>query len=60
MFAIGLFYLVSMKSFGVPYLSPLTPKYKSSEDTIFRRLLKNETFRPGYVKPKDLEKKIGE
>ncbi|MGY0693884.1 hypothetical protein ACW2QC_14035 [Virgibacillus sp. FSP13] len=49
-----------MKSFGVPYLSPLTPKYKSSEDTIFRRLLKNETFRPGYVKPKDLEKKIGE
>ncbi|SHG24940.1 spore germination protein [Ornithinibacillus halophilus] len=56
LFTVGIFYLVSIKSFGVPYLSPLTPKYVSSKDTIFRRLLQNEFFRPGYVKPKDIKK----
>lgn len=56
-FAVGLFYIVSIKSFGVPYLAPLTPKYISSKNTIFRSLLKNEVFRPGYLKPKDIEKK---
>lgn len=55
-FSLGLIYLVSIKSFGIPYLSPLTPKYISSDDTIFRRVLQNEVFRPGYVKPKELEK----
>ncbi|MGM8216668.1 spore germination protein [Bacillaceae bacterium W0354] len=56
-FITGLFYLVSIKSFGVPYLAPLTPKYKSSKDTIFRKNLKNEFLRPGYLKPKDIDKK---
>lgn len=56
-FSIGLFYLVSIKSFGVPYLAPMSPRYKSSNDTIFRRLLQYETFRPGYLKPKDIVKK---
>lgn len=55
----GLAYLVSIKSFGVPYFSPLTPSYKSSGDTIFRRLLTNEIFRPGYLKTKDTVKKTG-
>ncbi|MBP2239663.1 spore germination protein KA [Cytobacillus eiseniae] len=55
-FTMGLFYMVSLKSFGVPYLSPMTPKYTSSKDTLFRRLLKNEIFRPGYLKPKDMKK----
>ncbi|WP_163969707.1 spore germination protein [Oceanobacillus halotolerans] len=56
LFTIGLFYLVSIKSFGVPYLSPLSPKYISSGDTVFRRLLRNEFYRPGYLKPKDMKK----
>lgn len=60
LFTVGIVYLVSMKSFGVPYLAPMTPTYVSSKDTIFRRMLKNEIFRPGYLKPKDLEKKSGE
>jgi spore germination protein KA len=59
-FTAGLFYLVSLKSFGVPYLAPLTPKYISSTDTIFRSLTKNKLFRPGYLKPQDIEKKSGE
>ncbi|MFS0600423.1 spore germination protein [Peribacillus frigoritolerans] len=59
MFSIGLFYMVSIKSFGVPYLAPMTPNYLSSKDTVFRRLSKNEIFRPGYLKPKDVEKKVG-
>jgi spore germination protein KA len=45
-----LFYLISLRSFGVPYLSPMTPAYLSSKDTVFRRLLRNEKFRPGYLK----------
>lgn len=57
LFVMGMFYMLSIRSFGVPYLSPLTPKYLSSGDTIFRRMLKNEVFRPGYLKPKDMKKK---
>jgi spore germination protein KA len=59
-FISGLYYLVSIKSFGVPYLAPLTPHYKSSGDTVFRKLIKNEFFRPGYLKPKDIQKKAGD
>jgi spore germination protein KA len=57
LFVVGIFYLVSLKSFGVPYLAPMTPNYVSSGDTIFRRVIKNEKFRPGYLKPTDLKKK---
>lgn len=57
LFTMGLAYMVSIKSFGVPYLAPMSPKYASSKDTIIRRLLRNERIRPGYVKPKDLIKK---
>lgn len=56
-FILWLMYQVSLRSFGVPYLSPLAPKYKSSNDTIFRSLLQNERWRPSYIKPKDLVKK---
>ncbi|MHC0036249.1 spore germination protein [Pseudoneobacillus sp. C159] len=59
-FTTGLFYIVSIKSFGVPYLAPLTPKYISSKDTVFRRMIQNERFRPGYLKPKDIEKQSGD
>ncbi|WP_254842763.1 spore germination protein [Bacillus sp. MRMR6] len=57
LFIIGLSYMLSIKSFGVPYLAPMTPRYTSSQDTIFRKLLKNERFRPGFLKPKDIQKK---
>ena len=57
---IGLLHLASIKSFGVPYLAPMTPKFVSSKDTIFRRLVKNEKFRPGYLKTGDIKKKSGE
>lgn len=57
LFTIGIFYLVSLKSFGVPYLAPMSPYYVSSGDTVFRRGLKNEKFRPGYLKPADIKKK---
>lgn len=56
-FALGLFYLVSIESFGVPYLSPLTPGYPSSKGSIFRRTLQKEFLRPGYLKPKDMKKR---
>lgn len=55
-FMVCLIYLSTLKSFGVPYLAPLTPKYKSSEDIIFRKLLTNERMRPGFTKTKDLTK----
>lgn len=58
-FVAGTFYLVSLKSFGVPYLAPLSPSYKSSKDTIFRRLVKNEKLRPGFLKAADSQKKNG-
>lgn len=57
LFVMGLFYLVSLKSFGVPYLAPMSPHFVSSGDTIFRRVITNENFRPGYLKPDDLKKK---
>ncbi|MFD1781209.1 spore germination protein [Fredinandcohnia salidurans] len=60
LFTVGLFYMVSIKTFGVPYLSPMTPKYISSKDTIIRKLVKNERLRPGYLKPKDIIKKAEE
>lgn len=57
MFIVGVFYLVSIKSFGVPYLAPKSPGFISSGDTIFRKLITSERLRPGYLKPKDIVKK---
>ncbi|MCM3670208.1 spore germination protein [Mesobacillus maritimus] len=59
-FVMGIFYLTSLKSFGVPFLAPMSPHYVASGDTIFRRVLKNENLRPGYLKPKDMKKKSDE
>lgn len=57
LFVMGLSYMLSLKSFGVPYLAPMTPKYKASQDTVFRKLIRNERWRPGFLKPRDIEKK---
>ncbi|MDY0408031.1 spore germination protein [Paracerasibacillus soli] len=59
-FVMGLTYLSSLKSFGVPYLSPLTPSYIPSKNTIFRTILSKDRFRPGFIKPKDTQKKTGD
>ncbi|SEO39630.1 spore germination protein KA [Amphibacillus marinus] len=50
-----LMYVVSLKSFGVPYLAPLSPTFKSNRDVYFRRALKKERWRPAYLLPKDLQ-----
>lgn len=57
LFVAGLFYLVSLKPFGIPYLAPYTPRYGSSGNILFRKLIKKEKLRPEYLKPKDLTKK---
>lgn len=57
LFVFGMFYMTSLKSFGVPFLAPMTPHYVSSGDTIFRKMLKDERIRPGYLKPNDMKKK---
>lgn len=53
LFVAGLFYLVSLKSFGTPYFAPMTPHMSSSKDLIIRHVPMKERFRPGYAKPKD-------
>ncbi len=50
-------YVVSISSFGVSYFSPATPSTKSSHDTFFRMILKKERWRPGFINPKDWDKK---
>ncbi len=56
LFTVGLFYLVSLKSFGTPYFAPMTPHFFSSKDLIVRHVPMKERFRPGYLKPKDMVK----
>ncbi|WP_394237875.1 spore germination protein [Niallia oryzisoli] len=53
---VGLFYLVSLESFGTPYFAPMTPRFPSSKDMIIRHIPIKERFRPGYLKPKDMGK----
>ncbi|WP_237389762.1 spore germination protein [Bacillus sp. USDA818B3_A] len=55
-FIFGLSYLSVFKSFGAPYFAPLAPRYKSSGDTLLRKVISSERFRPGFVKPKDQKK----
>ncbi|MDC3417750.1 spore germination protein [Aquibacillus salsiterrae] len=56
-FIVWISYLSSLKSFGVPFFSPVTPTYKSPGNNLFRKALKNEIWRPGNIKPKDIKKK---
>lgn len=55
-FIVGLFYLVSLKSFGTPYFAPMTPHSNSSKDLIVRHVPMKDRFRPGYIKAKDMVK----
>ncbi|MFF2448342.1 spore germination protein [Neobacillus sp. NPDC058068] len=56
LFIAGLFYIVSLKSFGTSYFAPMTPYFFSSKDLIIRHVPMKQRFRPGYLKPKDMVK----
>lgn len=55
-------YLVSIKSFDVPFISPMAPHYRSSKDLIVRPVTWKEWIRPLNLHPKDKakQKKPGE
>jgi len=55
-FLLWVMYMTSVKSFGVPYLSPMTPHYKSGGDFLFRKAVFKEIWRPGNIRPKDIKK----
>ncbi|MFC4402309.1 spore germination protein [Gracilibacillus xinjiangensis] len=50
-------YAASIRSFGVPFFSPITPNFVSAKDTVFRKVLKKEFYRPGYLDLKDSQKR---
>ncbi|MEC2073246.1 spore germination protein [Alkalihalophilus marmarensis] len=51
-----LMYAAAARSFGVPFLSPLSPHFRSSNDTVFRGPVTKEIFRPGQIHPRDMKK----
>lgn len=53
---LGLYYLASIQSFGVPYFAPFAPHTTSSKDLLVRPVPMKLRFRPGYIKPKDMVK----
>ena len=44
-------YLVSIKSFGVPFLAPYAPNYKGSSDLVYRPPVWKEWLRPLHLNP---------
>lgn len=47
-------HLCSLRSFGVPYMSPMAPfKLKDQKDVIFRTPMSRMFTRPTFLKPKD-------
>ncbi|SET52235.1 spore germination protein KA [Natronincola peptidivorans] len=50
-------YLNTLKSFGVPFMSPLAPSGPSSKDTLFRWPVWKQWLRPFYLDPKDSVRK---
>lgn len=49
-------YFVSIKSFEVPFMSPLAPHYPSSKDTLLRQPVWKQWLRPLNLKPQDKER----
>jgi len=47
-------YLTTCSSYGVPFLSPLTPHYRSSADMILRMPVHKERMRPLNLNPQDV------
>ncbi|MDW8800844.1 spore germination protein [Clostridium sp. A1-XYC3] len=52
-FAVLITYLSTIKSFGVPFNSPIAPYYKSSKDTITRPPAWKQLLRPSFLRPMD-------
>ncbi|GLC32592.1 spore germination protein [Clostridium omnivorum] len=52
-FTILLAYISTVESFGVPFLSPTTPFYKSSKDTIMKPAIRKQSIRPLNMHPLD-------
>ena len=52
LFIAGLFYLVSLKSFGTPYFAPMTPHSYSSKDLIIRHVPSEGKISPRIFKTK--------
>ncbi|AEI43578.1 spore germination protein [Paenibacillus mucilaginosus] len=50
-------YMVSFKSFGVPFLTPLSPHDRSSKDLIVRPPVWKQWLRPFYTNPQDKQRK---
>jgi spore germination protein KA len=50
-------YLSTLNSFGVPFLSPLSPSNPSSKDLIFRKIVKKQSLRPSNISPQDATRK---
>ncbi|MBP1934380.1 spore germination protein [Ammoniphilus resinae] len=46
-------YMVSLKSFGVPFLSPMAPFQPSAKDLLYRPILRDRLLRPFYASPQD-------
>jgi spore germination protein KA len=56
LFIIIVAYLVSIKSFNVPFLSPKAPYAPSSKDMILRPPMWKQWLRPSFVNPQDEQK----
>ncbi len=53
-----IFHLVSIKSFGVPFMYPLAPYDKEGmKDFMYRSPIKNFNYRPKYISSKDARKR---
>lgn len=56
-FMIFITYMASLKSFEVPFLSPLAPHFRSSKDTVFRPPIWKQWIRPQYTRPQNTIRK---
>ncbi|WP_233569840.1 spore germination protein [Falsibacillus albus] len=49
-------YMASVTSFGVPFLAPMAPHYRSSKDLIVRPPMWKQWLRPFHVLPKEVQR----
>lgn len=56
-FTASIAYLVSIKSFGIPYLAPKAPHFPSSKDLFFRPAVWKQWLRPFNMNPQDVVRK---
>ncbi|MFC0212398.1 spore germination protein [Paenibacillus chartarius] len=49
-------YMASFESYGVPFLSPLSPHFRSSKDLIIRPPIRKQWLRPQNMNPQDPER----